>query len=139
MYQIAHDVKIHCFKEDLYELVSTAAGLQQWWTFQSEGVLGINNEYRLFFSEKHDWKAKIMEFSENESISFLMTQSPEDWRQTIVSFELMDLQNHEILLRFEHRNWREINDYFRESSFYWAMYLNDLKKLAEKMYHNKAG
>jgi len=131
MYHICHDIEIHAFANDIYSLCTTPEGLNSWWTEKSSGKLGVNEEYQFYFSDEYDWRGKVLELSKNQSISYFMTEADEDWDSTIVSFEIIHIEDHRYLLRFEHRNWKEINKHFRRSSFCWAMYLNTLKENAE--------
>ena len=138
MYLICHDIDMRAFAEDIYFLISTPEGLNKWWTVRSEGILAQNEEYQFYFSDEYDWKGEILEFTPNESISYFMTQADSDWKGTMLSFELIHKEDHYYTLRFEHRNWKEINSHFRRTSYCWALYLNTLKEQAESLFKLKA-
>jgi uncharacterized protein YndB with AHSA1/START domain len=134
MYHICHDIEIHAFVEDIFNQISEPEGLNAWWTVRSSGTAKTNEEFQFYFSDDYDWRAKVLEVSKNESISFQMTKADEDWKNTMLSFEIINKGDHVHVLRFEHRNWNEINAHFRRTSFCWALYLNTLKENAEKKF-----
>lgn len=111
--------------------------LNKWWTTQSEGQAQVNEEFRFYFSEDYDWRARVLEVSENESISYQMLEADDDWKHTILSFELSSTDHNHHLLRFEHRNWKQVNAHFRRTSYCWALYLNDLKKYVEQKFNKE--
>ena len=135
MYTIHHDIEILASKEDIFQMVGTSEGLQQWWTEKSEGEAKLGEEIRLYFSDEFDWKAKIIQISINQSFVMQMIKSDRDWDGTILAFELLEQSPDKQILRFEHRNWSEVNDHFRRTSFCWALYFNDLKQKLESKSH----
>ncbi len=138
MYHIFHDIDIEAYPEDIFRMFSTPEGLNIWCTVKAEGNPCINAEFRLYFSEEYDWRAKIIEFDENRALTFQIVKADHDWQNTLVSFEISSSDHLHHKLRFEHRNWSQINDHFRRSSFCWALYLNDLKKHVEQKFNRES-
>ena len=136
MYHIHHDIEIHGFRDELFDAVTKPELLDKWWTVKAEGHSEVNAEYRFYFSDEYDWKAKILEVHPPDSVSYLMTKADNDWTNTILSFEIIEIDHLRQNLRFEHRNWSSVNDHFRKTSYCWALYLNEIKKMVEKSFHD---
>lgn len=137
MYHIFHDIDINCFRDELFKAISTPSGLNSWWTVKSSGTPGINEEYEFYFSEEFQWYARVLEINEPESITYQVFDADQDWTNTLLSFEILATENkNQHKLRFEHRNWSSINAHYRQTSFCWALYLNELKKNLETGFHN---
>ena len=135
MYHIFHDIEIHCLQDDLFSAFTQSEWLDKWWTVRSEGLPETDHVYRFYFSDEYDWRARVLECHKPDSMTFLMTDADEDWQDTMLSFEIMPINRQAQILRFEHRNWRSVNEHFRKTSYFWAMYLNDMKNLLEKDFH----
>ena len=132
MYHIFHDIDIKASREDIYSMLISPDKLNIWWTVKSEGQAEVNGEYRFYFSEEYDWKAKVLEMSHGETLTYQMIKADSDWKDTLLSFEIIEKDREHHILRFEHRQWRQVNDHFRRSNYCWALYLNDLKKYVEQ-------
>ena len=135
MYHILHDIEIHGFRDEIFAALTKPELLNKWWTVKAEGRPEVNAEYRFYFSDEYDWKAKILEVHPPASVSYQMTRADNDWTNSILSFEIIEIDHLRQNLRFEHRNWRSVNDHFRKTSYCWALYLNAMKKLVEKSFH----
>ena len=138
MYHICHDIDIHAYVDDIFKLISTPEGLNLWWTVRSQGIAAKNEEFQFYFSDEYDWRAEVLEIAKDESISFYMKETDDDWNGTMLSFEIISKGSNQYILRFEHRNWKEINAHFRRTSFCWALYLNNLKEEAENRFRKDA-
>jgi len=131
MFSIHHDLRIKTSPAQLFEALTHEKGLDSWWTKRSAGSPKIGEEYRFYFTTGYDWYAKVAFVMENKQISFKMIDADEDWKETILTFTIKK-ENDICLLRFDHTEWRSINDHFRRTSYFWAMYLRGLKKYLEE-------
>ncbi len=130
MPDIFHDLTIRAPGSDVFRMVATAEGLDQWWTTRCSGAPVSGAEYSLYFDPKHDWKAVVNNCSSETLFELRMTDAGYDWTGTIVRFELLE-HSGSTRLRFSHLGWSEVTDHFRVTSYCWASYLRLLKRAIE--------
>ncbi len=131
MHSIYHDTDIKASASTIFEAISSASGLESWWTKKSESNPVLGGTYRFYFDPEYDWYAKVIQIQTDKSIVYEMTASTDDWLGTRLNFELISIDDTMIRLRFEHLGWRELSDHFRRSSYCWALYLKGLKDYCE--------
>lgn len=131
MADIVHDFPINASRQRVFQAVSSASGLDSWWTKRSSGEPAIGREYVLWFGPEHDWRAVVSRCVPDVEFELHMTKAQEDWQGTRVGFRLQET-NGMTQVRFHHLDWPEVNDHYRGSSFCWAMYLRLLKRYVEK-------
>lgn len=130
-HSILLDVKIKASRERVFEAVSEATHLENWWPLRCSGSPRLRAEYNFFFSEVYDWKAIVSEVNPNHSIHYKMTKSDEDWQHTLFGFELSEDEG-TTLVKFAHHRWPKRNHHFRFSAYCWALLLKGLKSYVEK-------
>jgi len=130
MADILHDLIIESSQSNVFQGVSSPDLINQWWTLACEGGARIGAEYRLFFGEGFDWRAKVISYELDNRLDLKMTICDHDWMDTVVGFHLEAVKVG-TKLRFQHRYWKDWNDHFRTSSYCWAMYLRILKRYLE--------
>lgn len=131
MFSIHHDIIIKSTPEEIFNAVTTAEGLDSWWTKQSSGQPKMGEDYRFFFTKGYDWYAKVLMVTPNKQIMFKMIDADEDWMDTLLTFTIIKKEN-SCVLRFDHTEWRSINDHFRRTSYCWAIYMRGIKKYLEE-------
>lgn len=131
MPDIFHDLTIHAHMSDVFRMISTPEGLNQWWTTRCEGQVAVGEPFVLYFDPKHDWKAVVSNCKPDSLFELQMTEAGYDWNATIVRFELLP-HNGATRLRFCHLGWSDVTDHFRVTSYCWAGYLRLLKRAIEK-------
>lgn len=132
MFSIHHDITIKSSAEKIFNAITTSEGLDAWWTKQSSGSPTMGAEYRFYFTKGYDWFAKVLLVTPNKQIMFKMISADEDWMDTLLTFTIIKKENNTCLLRFDHTEWRSINDHFRRTSYCWAIYLRGIKKYLEE-------
>lgn len=130
MPEILHDLPIRAPRTELWPLVSTPAGLDAWWTLDSEGEAREGVVWRLGFGPGFQWRGRVLGCEPGSLLAWEVTLADADWTGTRVSIRLEAGQG-ATLLRFEHTGWREANDHFRTTSCCWAQYLRILRQHAE--------
>jgi len=130
-YNIYHNLTIDVSPKEVFDAVSLPKHLDKWWPLKSSGKPELHSEYNLNFTDKYDWYCKVSQVKANKSFYLKMTKSDKDWNPTTFGFEL-EHSNKGTLLMFSHINWVKDNHEFKNSSFCWAMLLNDLKNYLEK-------
>jgi len=130
MFGIYHNLTIEISKEKVFKAITSAEGLNKWWTKKAVGEPKVGAEYQFWFDPKHDWRAIVLHCIPGQSIHYEMIQSDKDWDSTQLRFELSVMETG-TAIQFEHVGWRSVNDHFRRTSFCWAIYLNTLKQYLE--------
>lgn len=125
------DIEINSNPETIFDLISTQNGLNRWWTKKSCVDLKPDGKIQYFFSNEFDWYGRIIDVNAPNKLVVLITEADEDWTDTILSFEIQYKNQKKLILRFEHQNWKAINDHFRKTSYCWAQYFATLKEIAE--------
>ncbi len=128
MHGIYHDVPVDgLVPEKIFEAVTTADGLNSWWTNRCRGDRQIGGMYDLYFAPDYHWSAEVRELTEDEHIAWIFTRADEDWAGTRLSFSVIR-SGDKLLLRLEHTGWKIRNDHFRHTNYCWAQYLRKLKE-----------
>lgn len=130
-FSILHDLKVKTIVENVFRMVSVPEFLNEWWTRDSQGKPEQGAEYIFEFSEEYKWKGKITKLNPPFEIEYEITEADQDWMGTSVGFILKETQNG-TKISFYHKNWKTVNEHFRQTSFCWAMYLRILKKFVEE-------
>ena len=130
-YQILHDLLIKASPQRVFTAVSDPVELEKWWPLECSGTPEPDAEYRFYFGDPYDWRARVCHINQGAGIHYRMTESDDDWRPTRFGFDL-DERAEGTWLRFSHVDWTEANEHFRHSSFCWAVLLRGLKDLLEK-------
>lgn len=116
---------------NVFEAVSTPAGLDAWWTKRSSGRPVEGAEYELWFGPEYDWRAVVYQCVPAAEFGLEMTRADDDWRGTRLHFELQE-RGGVTQVHFQHSDWPQANEHYRVSCFCWAMYLRLLKRYVER-------
>jgi uncharacterized protein YndB with AHSA1/START domain len=130
MPDIFHDFPIKGLREEVFDAVSTPAGMDAWWSDRSSGRPIMGAEYRLQFGPGYDWRAVVTRAVPSAEFELHMTVADADWKGTRVGFSLEEIENG-TRVRFHHLGWPELNAHYRTSCFCWAMYLRCLRRDVE--------
>jgi len=131
MYTILHDLNIKASPQKVFEAVSQANHLSNWWTKKCEGHAELGASYRLYFTPEYDWKAKVSICKIPVKFELQMTDSDADWSPTCFGFEIKEKGDHS-LVSFYHKGWQSTNHHYRRTSYSWAQLLRLLKSYVEK-------
>jgi uncharacterized protein YndB with AHSA1/START domain len=132
MPDILHDFPIDAPPDEVFDAVSTAEGLDEWWTLSSCGTAREGEIFELDFGPGYRWRARVSHCRPGESFELEMVEALPDWMGTKVRFELEPAVGGGTQLRFAHVGWREASEHFRISSFCWAMYLRIMRRNIEQ-------
>jgi uncharacterized protein YndB with AHSA1/START domain len=131
MPDILHRLPIAAPVPRVFEVISTPAGLNEWWTLSSEGEPHVGATYRFDFGPGFDdWRGQVTRVETPHLIEWVMVHADGDWEGTVVAIALAPLGARTIL-EFAHRGWRDANEHFRTSSCCWASYLRVLRRYLE--------
>lgn len=130
MADILHEFPIKAPPRQVFDLVSTAEGIDRWWAKRSAGDSRAGSELALGFGPGYDWRARVIACEPPAVFELQMTSADGDWAGTRVRFELAAHGNG-TWVSFRHEGWPEANEHYRISCFCWAMYLRVLRRYAE--------
>lgn len=130
MPDIVQDFPIKAPRSQVYQTVSTPAGLDCWWTKKSSGTSVVGSEYELWFGPDYDWRAKVTRAVTDVEFELQMVVADNDWLQSLVGFRLKDT-GEATWVQFYHTGWPSQNGHYRTSSHCWAMYLRILRRYLE--------
>lgn len=130
MSHILHDLHIKSAPEKVFGAITRPADVDRWWSLKCSGDPVMGGEYRLFFGEPWDWRARVSRFEQDKVFEWTMTTASDDWVGTRVGFVLSP-EGDGTKVRFYHAGWAEETEHFRISSYCWAMLLRLLKVYVE--------
>ena len=130
MADIFNHFPIKSSAHDVYQAVSTPAGLDSWWTLTSSGQAKDDAEYEFGFGPGFDWRVRVSSCVPDREFEWKFVSADDDWRGTYIGFTF-DEHNGVTQVRFHHTGWPESNDHYRVSCYCWPMYLRLLRRYVE--------
>jgi uncharacterized protein YndB with AHSA1/START domain len=131
MATIYHDFNIRAEQSAVFELLSTAAGLDHWWTQHCSGKSQLGSTFELSFGEGYVWTALVTKLIPDQEFELTMIKADSDWEGTRIGFQIEQGPG-SVIIRFSHQGWPAENQHYRLSSYCWAMYLRLAKRFLEK-------
>jgi uncharacterized protein YndB with AHSA1/START domain len=131
MPSILHDFFIRSTPEKVFRAITEPKGIDSWWSLECSGTPAMGAEYRLFFGEPWDWRARVSRYEQDAAFEWDMTVAMDDWVGTKVGFELSPTEEG-TKVRFYHKGWAEESEHFRISSYCWGTLLRLLKLYVER-------
>src|SRR6478672_6033260 len=120
MVDILHRVGIESTAPDeVYAALTTIDGLSGWWTEDTEGETSVGG-----------FDMKVLELVPDKRVLWEVTDGPEEWIGTTVSWDLEQEGEYTVVL-FAHEGWREPVEFMHHCSTKWAIFLMSLKSLVE--------
>lgn len=130
MADILQQFPIKASRQQVFDAVSTPAGLARWWTKRSSGESREGAEYELWFGPEYDWRAVVSRCVPGSEFELKLVSAMPDWLGTRVGF-VLDEQEGVTQVRFHHLGWPVANEHYCVSSHCWAMYLRLLRRYLE--------
>lgn len=130
MVDILHRVGIESTAPDeVYAALTTIDGLSGWWTEDTEGDTAAGGILRFRF-DVGGFDMKVLELVPDKRVLWEVTDGPEEWIGTTVSWDLEQEGEYTVVL-FAHEGWREPVEFMHHCSTKWAIFLMSLKSLVE--------
>ena len=129
MYSIKHLFHINASKEKVFEAISTANGLSNWWTIQTTGDPAFGGTLAFRFGDHEGPQMKVIELVRNEKVVWECI-SPEGWKGHTFTFAL-DENDGKTRVRFSQDGWTEQADFYASCSFSWARYMESLRQFCQ--------
>ncbi len=130
-FSIFHSVFIESSPQSVYNALSQADHLINWWPLRCSGQAQVGNIYNFYFTPEYDWYGAVIQCEPNQSFHIKMTKSDPDWGPTSFGFDLEEKAGG-VQLDFWHIGWPVCNHHFKRSSYCWAILLQGLKNYVEK-------
>ncbi len=115
--------------QEIYDAVSTVAGLARWWTTNITGESKIGNRVHFQFS-KGGPDFEVIDLVPNKRVEWKCVQGPKEWIDTHIEFDIRT-EEKETILVFKHSRWREEVEFMNHCCTQWAYFLIGLRQLLE--------
>src|SRR5262249_10859852 len=113
----------------VYRALTTLDGLAGWWTTDTRGQSGVGGTLQFRFGSG-GFDVKVVELQPAKHVSWQVTDGPEEWLGTTISFDLHQRDEWTIVL-FKHAGWQAPVEFMHHCSTKWAVFLLSLKALLE--------
>lgn len=130
MVDILHRIAATTTPDRVYEALTTIDGLAGWWTTDTTGDAAPGGTITFRFGPPRSIEVEVMDQRPYERVTWEVTDGPEEWIGTHVTFEL-EQEGPFTIVRFKHEHWREPVEFMSHCSTRWATYLLSLKALVE--------
>ena len=130
MAEIKHRVGIRGSAHDIYQLLTTDAGLSQWWTSDTRGAgdVGAIVAFR-FGGGGPDFE--IIELIPDHKVVWRHSgEMPPGWIGSEISFELEETET-QTFVNFSHYNWKQSDDFLAHCSTKWGVFMMSIKSFIE--------
>jgi len=126
MHDIMHLIKIHASSERVYQAITTADGIRQWWTRDAaiDAKVGGAGEFG-FYGKRFVAKVTVEELSATNRVRWKVTNSA--WPGNDIEFNLKADGNDTTLL-FAHRGFPRADEGYASATTRWGFYLLSLKR-----------
>jgi uncharacterized protein YndB with AHSA1/START domain len=135
MPDILHLIKIRAPIERVFQAITTADGIRNWWTREADldEHVGGTGEFRFsaYGANQHATKVSIDELNPPTRVVWKTISSfrPE-WSGTAISFDLREEGSTTVLL-FAHRDFAQADEIYALTNTGWAYYLVSLRQYLE--------
>jgi len=130
MAEINHRVGIAASASDVYQALTTDAGLSRWWTTDTRGA-GEVGSVICFRFDGGGPDFEVVELQPDSLVHWKHSgEVPAAWMGTGITFRL-DAGEQQTCVRFVHDNWAEATDFMAHCSTKWAVFLLSLKEALE--------
>jgi uncharacterized protein YndB with AHSA1/START domain len=133
MPDIMHLVKIRTPAAQVYEAVTTADGIHNWWTRDAdvEDEVGGTAEFR-FYEGRVATKVALEELAPSSRVVWktIASTAPGGWKGTTISFDLRE-DGADTVLSFSHRGFAQADENYARVTTGWAYFLISLQQYLE--------
>lgn len=133
MADIMHQALINKPSKEIFPLLSTKKGLQQWlraedgWTIKGDESLG--GKLQFYFNDGHH-EMTVIKLENDKQVRWECTDGPDEWLGTTIDFFIEDNVK-KCTLQFAHNGWADQTKFFRECDQVWGNCIADIKRIAE--------
>ena len=133
MPDILHRISIDAPSKQVHDDIASTDGIARWWTGRPlAGQHAIGSSFSVYFGDAERPAAVMQVVADTpEQVEWLVTDGPESWIDTRISFTLRPRSDGGTTLLFSHADWREASEFMSGCSSNWGSYLTSLKTGAE--------
>ncbi|MDH3761019.1 MAG: SRPBCC domain-containing protein [Gammaproteobacteria bacterium] len=130
MAEIRHRVGIQGSTSDIYRMLTTDAGLSQWWTSDTSGAGDVGSVIDFRFGNDGP-RFEVTELVPERLVRWRhYGEMPPAWMGTEILFELQQ-QEKQTIVNFSHSNWRQADEFLAHCSTKWGVFMMSLKSSIE--------
>lgn len=130
MLDILHRIGATTTPDRVYAALTTLDGLAGWWTIDTTGDPTPDGTIAFRFGQAGGFDMKVLDQRPHTRVEWEVTDGPDEWIGTRVSFDLTQHDDSTIVL-FKHQGWRQPGEFMAHCSTKWATFLLSLKQLVE--------
>lgn len=130
MHDIVHELDIAAPPQQVFDAVTTQAGIAGWWTRDcfAEPTVGSIGEFA-FEGRSVVFSMRVDLLEAPELVHWECIGGPDEWVGTSVAFRIEG--DDKTVLRFWHGGWEFEDGALPRCSFQWARYLDSLRRYCE--------
>ena len=128
MNTIYHQVGIEAPLSAVYKAIATPDGITGWWT-DTSGNPAPGGDLEFSFGDIRVI-AGVTGNVPDEYVEWTVGGEPGEWLDTRICFRL-DSAGDQVMVNFQHADWREATEMFAHCSTKWAVFLLSLKDYLE--------
>ena len=130
MAEIKHRVGIRGNAAEIYELLTTDAGLSKWWTTDTSGAGSVGAIIHFRFGDDGP-RFEVIELVANRLVRWRhYGDLPAAWMGTEILFELHQHEK-QTFVNFSHYNWQKSDEFLAHCSTKWAIFMMSIKSCIE--------
>jgi uncharacterized protein YndB with AHSA1/START domain len=133
MPDIMHLIKIKASPERVYTALTTAEGIRNWWTRDTnlDDRVGGTGTFR-FYRGRVVTKVRIEELTSFSRVAWktMTSNAPGDWEGTTITFDL-SADSDDTKLLFAHRGFAQADENYARVTTGWAYFLISLQQYVE--------
>lgn len=131
MPDIMHLVVIDAPAERVYDALTSADGIQTWWTRDAALECRVGGKGSFGFYDRRFVIGVSIEDLRRERVAWYVTNAKPSWANTTIVFDLEPEDRTATRVRFSHCGFREADVEYASASTRWAYYLFSLKRAVE--------
>jgi uncharacterized protein YndB with AHSA1/START domain len=130
MIEIKHRVGISGSAQEIFQLLTTDAGLSKWWTTDTHGAGGPGSVIAFRFGDAGP-DFEVIELVANRKVVWRHSgEMPTAWMGSEISFLLEETEK-QTFVNFRHYNWHQSDDFLAHCSTKWGIFMMSIKSCIE--------
>ena len=133
MPDILHRISIDAPQQRVHDLIASTDGIASWWSGRPlAGSHAAGASFSVYFGDAEKPAAVMQVVTDSpDHVEWLVTEGPDSWIGTRVSFALRPRSDGGSTLLFTHAGWPRADEFMSGCSTNWGSYLTSLKTGAE--------
>jgi uncharacterized protein YndB with AHSA1/START domain len=130
MIEIKHRVGISGSAQEIFQLLTTDAGLSKWWTTDTHGAGGPGSVIAFRFGDAGP-DFEVIELVANRKVVWRHSgEMPAAWMGSEISFLLEETEK-QTFVNFRHYNWYQSDEFLAHCSTKWGIFMMSIKSCIE--------